>query len=64
LGLELAGRTVVSDTIADRECVFLAHLWHAERLIAERLRDIANGKPPWPAIVLIRPSLELRASSA
>ena len=50
LGLELAERTVVSDTIADRECVFLAHLWHAERLIAERLRDIANGKPPWPAI--------------
>jgi exodeoxyribonuclease V alpha subunit len=50
LGLELAERTVVTDTIVDRECVFLSHLWHAERLIAERLRDLANGKPPWPAI--------------
>ncbi len=50
LGLELAERTVVSDTIADRECIFLSHLWHAERLIAERLRDLATGKPPWPAI--------------
>src|SRR6266853_2625365 len=50
LGLELAERTVVADTIADRECIFLSHLWHAERLIAERLRDLATGKPPWPAI--------------
>jgi exodeoxyribonuclease V alpha subunit len=50
LGLELAERTVVSDTIADRECIFLSHLWHAERLIAERLRDLATGQPPWPAI--------------
>src|SRR5258708_35630094 len=50
LGLELAERTVETDTIVDRECIFLSHLWHAERLIAECLRDLATGKTPWPAI--------------
>src|SRR5258708_19842507 len=50
LGLELAERTVVTDTIVDRECVFLSHLWQAERLIAERLRELATGKPPWGEI--------------
>src|SRR5713101_5220449 len=50
LGMELQERVVVADRIADRECIFLAHLWQAERLIANRLRELATGKPPWPTI--------------
>jgi ATP-dependent exoDNAse (exonuclease V) alpha subunit len=31
-------------------CVFLAALYRAEREIAEKLKTLAAGKPPWPAI--------------
>jgi exodeoxyribonuclease V alpha subunit len=50
LELELADGTVVSDTIDDRPCVFLAGLHSAERGIADRLLKLQRGKPPWPSI--------------
>jgi exodeoxyribonuclease V alpha subunit len=48
--LELADGAVIADTVGDTPCVFLAGLYRAERVIAERLRRLANGTPPWPII--------------
>ena len=50
LDLELAERTVIADTVGDMPCVFLAGLHRAEKVIAERIRRIANGTLPWPHI--------------
>ena len=50
LGLELQERTVVTDEVDERRCIFLDGLYHAEREIAERLRSLANGSLPWPWI--------------
>src|SRR4051812_6382121 len=50
LALELEAGDVVADEVDGRACVFLAGLHRAERGIAERLRRLANGPPPWPAI--------------
>ena len=50
LALELEAGDVVADTLEGRRCVFLAGLHRAEREIAERLRRLAAGTPPWPAI--------------
>jgi exodeoxyribonuclease V alpha subunit len=50
LGLELEGGAVIADDLEGRRCVFLAGLYRAEREIAERLKALAIGKPPWPAI--------------
>jgi exodeoxyribonuclease V alpha subunit len=50
LGLELEAGEVVADTLGGDPCVFLAGLYRAEQSIAERLRDLAKGRPPWPAI--------------
>ena len=50
LGLELEAGGVVADTLDGQRCVFLAGLHRAEREIAERLRRLAAGAPPWPAI--------------
>ena len=47
--LELADGAVVADAVADTPCLFLAGLYRAERVIAERLLRIADGRPPWPA---------------
>ena len=47
---ELAGGEVVADAIEGRSCVFLRGLYLAERGIAERLRALGQGAPPWPAI--------------
>jgi exodeoxyribonuclease V alpha subunit len=33
-----------------RHCVFLAGLYRAEQTIAERLRRLVSGAPPWPPI--------------
>jgi exodeoxyribonuclease V alpha subunit len=41
---------VVADTIGERQCVFMRKLWEAERSIAERLRALRDGQPPWPTI--------------
>jgi len=50
LQLELLEKTVVADKMADQRCIFLGHLWVAEKLIAERLKLLATGKPYWPEI--------------
>jgi exodeoxyribonuclease V alpha subunit len=50
LDLELEAGEVVADTLAGDACVFLAGLYRAEQVIAERLRTLARGRPPWPEI--------------
>src|SRR5467141_4063364 len=50
LGLELEGGAVIADDLDGRRCVFLAGLYRAEREIAEKLKALAIGRPPWPAI--------------
>jgi exodeoxyribonuclease V alpha subunit len=50
LALELQESNVVKDIIGDKACIFLPHLWHAEKVIAERLTILSTGTPPWPAI--------------
>jgi exodeoxyribonuclease V alpha subunit len=50
LALELAAGVVVADALDGRSCVFLAGLYRAEQAIAERLRLLAAGSLPWPAI--------------
>ena len=50
LELELAAGEVVADTLDREPCIFLAGLYRAEQSIAERLRALAVGRPPWPAI--------------
>ena len=50
LGLELADGTVVAGAVSGTACVFLAGLYRAERVIAERLLRIGAGRPPWPDI--------------
>lgn len=49
---ELRDETVVADTIGERRCIFLSYLWHAEKLVAERLQALAPGNPSWPMIDL------------
>ncbi len=43
--LEIAEGSVVADTVKERRCIFLMHLWHAEREIADRLTALADGEP-------------------
>jgi exodeoxyribonuclease V alpha subunit len=50
INLELGDGMVVADTIGERQCVFMKKLWDAERTIAERLRALRDGQPPWPSI--------------
>ena len=50
LGLELDDGAVVADDLEGRRCVFLAALYRAEHEIAEKLKTLAVGKPPWPVI--------------
>jgi exodeoxyribonuclease V alpha subunit len=50
LDLELADGAVVADTVGETPCIFLARLYQAERVIAERLLRLVNGALPWPFI--------------
>ncbi len=50
LALELEAGEVVTDRVEQESCVFLAGFYHAEREIAARLRRLALGPPPWPAV--------------
>jgi exodeoxyribonuclease V alpha subunit len=50
LDLELLDGTVIADDLDGRRCVFLAGLYRAEREIAEQLRALTAGTPPWPSI--------------
>ncbi|MFP6759209.1 MAG: helix-hairpin-helix domain-containing protein, partial [Alphaproteobacteria bacterium] len=47
---ELQDKTVIADFIGERRCIFLGHLWHAEKVIAERLKALGTGRPAWPDI--------------
>jgi exodeoxyribonuclease V alpha subunit len=50
LAEEIAAGHVIADELEGRRCVFLAALYQAERDIGERLKALAEGTPPWPAI--------------
>jgi exodeoxyribonuclease V alpha subunit len=50
LALELEERTVVADTVAGQDCIFLGGLYHAEKVIADRLQTLMAGPLPWTAI--------------
>jgi exodeoxyribonuclease V alpha subunit len=50
LELELMDGTVIADRVGETPCVFLAGLYRAERIIAERLKRLADGTLPWPWI--------------
>ena len=50
LRLELQEETVVADQMGGQQCIFLGHLWHAEKFIAARLKTLATGKPYWTEI--------------
>jgi ATP-dependent exoDNAse (exonuclease V) alpha subunit len=64
--LELEDGAVVADDLEGRRCLFLAALYRAEREIAEKLRTLAVGKPPWPSIDVKRaiPRVEQRTKLA
>ena len=72
LDLELADGTVVAAAVAGTDCVFLAGLYRAERIIAERFLRIAKAQRPWPDIDTVkalswveqRTGLSLAASQA
>ncbi len=50
LQLELGDGELVADTVDGEACVFLAGLYRSEQAIAERLRLLSRGRPPWPVI--------------
>ena len=50
LALEVAEGNVTPGTIGGKGCAFLPHLWQAEQAIAERIRALMSGAPPWPAV--------------
>ncbi len=54
LTLELGTDQLKSGEIAGRHCIFLAHLWYAERYISGRIRELAAGQPCWSEIDVAR----------
>jgi exodeoxyribonuclease V alpha subunit len=50
LDLELSDGTVIAGHVCDTPCVFLAGLYQAERVIADQLVRLLNGKLPWARI--------------
>ena len=50
LDLELSEGTVIAASVGETPCVFLAGLYRAEQVIAERLTTLANGTLPWQFI--------------
>jgi exodeoxyribonuclease V alpha subunit len=50
LELELVERAVIADTVGEKSCIFLAGLYRAEQVIADRLLRLAYGALPWPEI--------------
>ena len=48
LAAEIQEATVVPDTTGGRECIFLAWLHTTERQLADAIRVLAAGAPPWP----------------
>ncbi|WP_456237104.1 SF1B family DNA helicase RecD2 [Arenibaculum pallidiluteum] len=49
---ELREGAVIADDLDGRRCVFLAGLYRAEQSVAERLKTLAAGSPPWAEIDL------------
>ncbi len=41
---------MIADKVGDTACTFLAGLYRAEQVIADRLIRIVNGRLPWPWI--------------
>ena len=66
LGLELRDGELMADTVDGEPCVFLAGLYRSEQAIAERLRSLSAGRPPWPVIDATRtiPWVERRTGLA
>ena len=50
LQAELGAGSVTGDRVGEIDCIFLTGLYHAERDIADRIRRVASGALPWPAI--------------
>ena len=50
ISLELCDNNIIADTVNDIDCIFLAGLYHAEKAIAERLKTLLRGEPPWEVI--------------
>ena len=50
IDLELAEGTVTADSVGETPCVFLSGLYHAEKGIADRLRQLLSGRMPWTEI--------------
>ena len=50
LDLELAEGVVIADAVGEAPCMFLAGLYRAEQVIAERLKGLLRGRLPWPDI--------------
>ncbi len=50
LALELQEGNVIADNIGDKDCIFLPHLWHAEKTVAEKLGRLSSGAMPWLTI--------------
>jgi exodeoxyribonuclease V alpha subunit len=44
---EVAAGALIADTVDATSCLFLPYLHHAERQIAQSLRRLAVGRPPW-----------------
>lgn len=47
---ELMTGDVVADRIEGEACIFLTGLYKAEGSVAERLKRLSSGPPPWPEI--------------
>ncbi len=47
---ELEEGTIIADRVGEVPCLFLAHLYRAEQAIADHLRRLMQGVPPWPPI--------------
>ena len=50
LDMELKEAAVITDTIQGVLCIFLAGLYHAEKMISARLLTISHGPMPWGQI--------------
>src|SRR5690348_5107117 len=65
---EVADGLVMADVIDGHRCLFLAHLWRAERLIGQRILALSGELPPWSTIdveeAIIRVEKELGVTLA
>jgi exodeoxyribonuclease V alpha subunit len=50
LALETAEASVLVEPVAGQPCVFLPYLRHAEDAIAQAVRRLQGGRPPWPCV--------------